>query len=85
MSQGLVAETEMLKSLTIRIFRSIVDVIDRDDSFIIVMDYIEGGSFRVFFKHEGAQSPENVIEWAEQLCDVLGIFTAASPRLFTVI
>ncbi|HUM85583.1 MAG TPA: serine/threonine-protein kinase [Lachnospiraceae bacterium] len=80
-SQGLVAETEMLKKLNHPHLPSIVDVIDRDDSFIIVMDYIEGKSLQSVLKHEGAQSPENVIEWAEQLCDVLGYLHSRKPPI----
>ena len=70
--QGLIAETEMLKKLDHPHLPSIVDVIDMDDSFLIVMDYIEGKSLDKILKHEGPQPVEKVIEWAKQLCDVLG-------------
>ena len=42
--QGLVAETDMLKKLHHPHMPSIVDVIDSEDSFVIVMDFIEGTS-----------------------------------------
>lgn len=38
--QGLVVETDMLKRLSHPHLPSIVDVIDTEDSFLIVMDYI---------------------------------------------
>lgn len=44
--QGLIVETEMLKRLKHKFLPSIVDVIDMEDTFIIVMDYIEGKSLR---------------------------------------
>ena len=40
--QGLIAETDILKRLNHPHLPSIIDVIDRDDTFLIVMDYIEG-------------------------------------------
>ena len=70
--QGLIAETDMLKKLNHPHLPSIIDVIDGDGTFLIVMDYIEGVSLNHVLKHQGAQSQEDVIEWAKQLCDVLG-------------
>ena len=70
--QGLVAETDILKKLNHKNLPSIIDVIDTDDSFIIIMDYIEGNSLNKALEEYGAQPQEYVIEWAKQLCDVLG-------------
>ena len=80
-SQGLVAETEMLKKLDHPNLPSIIDVIDKDDSFIIVMDYIEGNSLQALLDAEGPQHPEKVIEWAKQLCDVLGYLHSRRPPI----
>ena len=79
--QGLVAETEMLKKLSHPHLPSIIDVIDREDSFLIVMDYIEGKSLESVLKHSGAQSPDKVIEWAKQMCDVLGYLHSRTPPI----
>lgn len=79
--QGLVAETEMLKKLNHPHLPSIIDVIDREDSFLIVMDYIEGKSLESLLKHGGAQDPNRVIEWAKQLCDVLGYLHSRTPPI----
>ena len=70
--QNLVVETELLKRLNHPNLPSIIDVIDTEDSFLIVMDYIEGNSLSKAIETSGAQSQEDVIEWAKQLCDVLG-------------
>ncbi len=70
--QGLVAETDILKKLSHPNLPSIIDVIDTEDSFIIIMDYIEGNSLNKALEEYGAQPQEQVIEWAKQLCDVLG-------------
>ena len=79
--QGLIAETEMLKKLHHPHLPSIVDVIDCQDSFLIVMDYIEGKSLQSILNHNGPQSKENVIEWAKQLCDTLGYLHSRTPAI----
>lgn len=80
-SQGLVAETEMLKKLNHPNLPSIIDVIDKDDSFIIVMDYIEGNSLQDLLDASGPQPPDKVIEWSKQLCDVLGYLHSRRPPI----
>lgn len=79
--QGLVAETEMLKKLSHPHLPSIIDVIDRQDSFLIVMDYIEGRSLQSLLKHGGPQPSDKAIEWAKQLCDVLGYLHSRCPPI----
>lgn len=80
-SQNLVAETEMLKKLDHPNLPSIIDVIDKDDSFIIVMDYIEGNSLQHLLDSHGRQNPDKVVEWAKQLCDVLGYLHSRRPPI----
>lgn len=70
--QGLIVETDMLKKLSHPSLPSIVDVIEDDNTFLIVMDYIQGNPLSKTLEEYGAQSQENVVEWAKQLCDVLG-------------
>ncbi len=79
--QGLIVETEMLKKLHHRFLPSIIDVIDMDDSFIIVMDYIEGNSLHHRLKEYGAQPQESVIQWSMELCDVLGYLHSRTPAI----
>lgn len=79
--QGLVVETDMLKKLNHSHLPSIIDVIDTEDSFLIVMDYIEGKSLQSVLKHGGAQSTDLVIEWGKQLCDVLGYLHSREPAI----
>ena len=59
--QGLVAETDILKKLSHPNLPSIIDVIDTDESFIIIMDYIQGNSLNKALEEFGAQPKENVI------------------------
>ena len=79
--QGLVAETDILKKLDHPNLPSIIDVIDTDESFIIIMDYIQGNSLNKILEEYGAQSQKNVIEWAKQLCDVLGYLHSRQPPI----
>lgn len=79
--QGLIAETDILKKLNHPHLPSIIDVIDRDDTFLIVMDYIEGKSLDYWLKKEGAQPQERVVEWAKQICDVLGYLHSRKPPI----
>jgi len=79
--QGLVAETDILKKLSHPNLPSIIDVIDTDESFIIIMDYIQGNSLNKALEEFGAQPQENVIAWAKQLCDVLGYLHSRTPPI----
>ncbi len=79
--QGLVAETDILKKLSHPNLPSIVDVIDTEDSFIIIMDYIQGNSLNKALDEYGAQPQEHVISWAKQLCDVLGYLHSRTPPI----
>lgn len=79
--QGLIVETDMLKKLQHDNLPSIIDVIDNDETFLIVMDYIEGNPLSKTLKEYGAQSQEDVIRWSKQLCDVLGYLHAQNPPI----
>lgn len=79
--QGLVAETDILKKLSHPNLPSIIDVIDTDESFIIIMDYIQGNSLQKALDEYGAQPQDSVIEWAKQLTDVLGYLHTRTPPI----
>ncbi|MBD5544102.1 MAG: serine/threonine protein kinase [Lachnospiraceae bacterium] len=81
--QGLVVEIDLLKQLNHAHLPSIVDVIDDGNTFLIVMDYIEGIPLSKLLAEEGVQSQENVIEWAKQLCSVLDyLHTRDNPIIY---
>lgn len=79
--QGLIAETDLLKKLNHPHLPSIIDVIDGDGTFLIVMDYIEGKPLSKMLDEYGAQPQEYVIEWAKQLCNVLGYLHSRQPAI----
>lgn len=79
--QGLVVETDMLKKLSHPSLPSIVDVIEDENTFLIVMDYIQGNPLSKALEEYGAQPQEQVIKWAKQLCDVLGYLHTRTPAI----
>ncbi len=79
--QGLLAEIDTLKRLSHPNLPSIVDLIEDESSFIIVMDYIEGRSLDKILAEEGVQDEALVVQWAKQLCDVLGYLHAQKPPI----
>lgn len=79
--QNLIAETDILKRLNHPNLPSIIDVIDGEDTFLIVMDYIEGRPLSEALQREGAQPQDRVIEWAKQICDVLGYLHSRKPPI----
>lgn len=59
---------------------SIIDVIDIDDTFVIVMDFVEGNSLEKVLEH-GSVSEIQVIDLAKQLCDVLLYLHSCNPPI----
>lgn len=81
--QGLIVETNMLKQLNHPNLPSIVDVIEDDESFLIVMDYIEGVTLSKLLNEQGKLPQDQVIDWAKQLCDVLNyLHTQEQPIIY---
>ncbi|MCH5198319.1 MAG: serine/threonine protein kinase [Oscillospiraceae bacterium] len=78
--QGLVAEMNILKKLNHSHLPRIIDILDYEDSFLIVMDYIEGIDLDKKLK-EGPQKWEDVVEWSKQLCDVFAYLHSRTPPI----
>ena len=78
--QGLVTEMNILKKLNHAHLPRIIDIIDHDDSFLIVMDYIEGIDLDKKLR-EGPQKWEDVVEWSKQLCDVFAYLHSRQPPI----
>ncbi len=79
--QGLVVETDLLKRLHHPNLPGIVDVIEDEETFLIVMDYVEGNTLSERIAELGAQRQEDVLRWAGQLCDVLSYLHAQEPAI----
>ena len=77
--QSLMVEINLLKKLKHKGLPSIVDIIDQQDNYLIVMDYIEGITLENIMQEEGVQPQEKVVDWAIQLCDVLQYLHTRKP------
>lgn len=77
--QGLIVETDLLKKLRHPNLPSIIDVIDGDGTFLIVMDYIEGRTLEGIIREQGVQEQAEVISWAKQLGDVMAYLHSQNP------
>lgn len=77
---SLMVEIDLMKKLRHKYLPSIVDVINQEDSFLIVMDFVDGKSLDNYL--ENGPCPEKaVIEWAKQLCDVLSYLHKCDPPI----
>ncbi|MBQ3331258.1 MAG: serine/threonine protein kinase [Ruminococcus sp.] len=80
-NRNLIVETELLKRLDHPNLPKIIDVIDTQDALLIVMDYIEGNTLSKALEESGAQDQDDVVDWAMQLCDVLGYLHSRIPPI----
>ena len=78
--QSLLTEVEIMKNLNNPHLPSIIDVIDIEDTFVIVMDFVEGNSLEKVLE-QGSVTEHQVIDWARQLCDVLLYLHSCNPPI----
>ena len=68
--QSLAAEGRMLMQLSHPRLPKIYEVIENNDSIMLVMDYITGESLDRILARTGAQSVEQTLNWGMQICEV---------------
>ena len=81
MKQSLITETNLLKELKHSYLPSIADIIENDDTIIIVMDYVEGRPLSDILSEEGVIEEDKVADYAIQLCDVLDYLHSQNPPI----
>ena len=79
--KGIEREANILKKVDHPVLPRIVDIIDKDGTVYVVMDYIQGLALDRILKEEGAQSQEKVIEWAKQLASALDYLHSLNPPI----
>lgn len=67
----LVTEGRLLKRLSNRHLPRIYDIIEQEDRFQLVMDYIEGESLDKVLLKQGPLPMDTVLNWGMQICEVL--------------
>lgn len=78
---AMINEINMVKNLNHNVIPHIVDIIDNNEYFCIIEDYIEGATLEDIVKNYGAQPQDKVVDWAKQICDVLGYLHSQNPPL----
>lgn len=78
---SLAAEIGVLKKLHHPNLPDIIDIIDCSDSYVIVMDYIEGKSLKQIIGQFGPQNERLVIAWGKQICQVLDYLHSQNPPI----
>ncbi|SFM22697.1 serine/threonine protein kinase [Gracilibacillus orientalis] len=76
---SLVVEANMLKKLEHPALPRIYDIIETKNGIYVVMDYIEGESLKEKLEREHRVGPDEVIEWAKQIANVLGYLHSREP------
>lgn len=79
LKNAMLQEAEMMRLLDHPAIPRIVDFIDTPDYLAIVKDYTVGDTLENIIKSYGAQPVEKVVDFAKQLCDVLGYLHSLNP------
>lgn len=79
--QSLLVEIDLLKKISHPNLPSIIDVIEENDNFLIVMDYVDGNTLEKLLKEEKTIKQEEVVDWAIQLCQVLDYLHHCTPPI----
>lgn len=77
--QSLAAEGNLLKRLSNPHLPRIYDIIEEAESFMLIMDYVEGDSLDKVLEESGAQRVEDIYRWSIQICDVLDYLHRQNP------
>ena len=75
------AETSIMKKLRHDNIAEIADVLETDDAYLIIMDYIEGKTLKEILREEGAQPQELVVEWAISICGIFSYLHSQDPKI----
>ena len=78
---SLLAEAEMMKKLDHPALPRIVDIIDRDESVCIVLDYVTGESLDRLLKRQKSFPEDQVMNWFLQLAEVLEYLHRQNPPI----
>jgi eukaryotic-like serine/threonine-protein kinase len=76
---SLIAEANLMKKLDHPSLPRIVDIIDKGDTLYVIMDYIEGEPLSKVLNAYGAQSQDDAIYWAKEICQVLDYLHTRDP------
>lgn len=79
--QALIVETELLKTLRHKYLPAIADIIEDEDTLIIVMDYVEGRTLSAMLEEQKTIPQDKAVLYAIQLCEVLSYLHSQNPPI----
>jgi len=80
-SNKLLAEANMMKNLDHPALPRIVDVVEEEDCYYIIMDFVEGETLESIMQRTGAQDQQRVITWGLELCSILRYLHSQNPPI----
>jgi len=81
MLKSLEVEANILKKADHPVLPRIVDILEKEGTIYVVMDYIEGLAMDRVLETEGAQPQEKVIQWAKDLSSALEYLHSMDPPI----
>ena len=75
-SDCMISKIETIKNNNHPALQRIIDIIEEDSVFLVIMDYVKGDSLDKILKEQGAFSPESATEIVKQLCRVFDYFNS---------
>ena len=72
-------EPHMMMKLDHPAIPKVVDIVEDEASICIIREYVQGQTLDVLVDNNGPIKQEAVLEWAKQLCDVLGYLHKQTP------
>lgn len=79
--QNLMTEIGILKRLEHENLPQIIDIFENNDTYLIIMDYVQGRTLKAIVDEHGPQPQEDVVDWAIQLCSALDYLHTREPAI----
>lgn len=72
-------ETELIRRLDYPYFPQIEEVLEEEEAFYIIMEYLEGETLEQLLARSGPQPQKKVVGWGRDMCLVLGYLHSCRP------
>lgn len=79
--QNLMTEIGILKKLEHENLPQIIDIFEKNGTYLIIMNYVQGRTLKDILYERGPQPQDDVVNWAIQLCSVLDYLHTREPAI----